>query len=164
MLSSVLYTLEKYWFLAASTFLIVHLARNYFHHSLNKYPGPFLANFTNLWRFFDVWGRRADITHRKLHQRYGEVVRLGPNILSFSNPRAIKTIYGRAKGFTKVSLHFGVIISNLMLFNLFQDAFLCRPTILQRGCFTSNTFLNHRRNVPRAAASLCQSCFLYEFP
>ncbi|KAL8709010.1 MAG: hypothetical protein Q9220_006219 [cf. Caloplaca sp. 1 TL-2023] len=32
----------------------------------------------------------------QLHEKYGEVVRIGPNVLSFSNPSAIKDIYNKA--------------------------------------------------------------------
>jgi hypothetical protein len=94
--------LREQWLLCILAILALHLARNYFHHNLNRYPGPILANFTNLWRFFDVLGRRPDITHRRLHDKHGDVVRLGPNVLSFANPKAIKDIYGLNKGFTKV--------------------------------------------------------------
>ncbi|KAL1958667.1 hypothetical protein VTO42DRAFT_4010 [Malbranchea cinnamomea] len=81
--------------------LSIYLASNYYHKGLNKYPGPFLGALTNWWRFFDVLSRRPDITHRKLHQKHGDIVRLGPNVLSFANPNAVKTIYGLNKGFIK---------------------------------------------------------------
>lgn len=77
-------------------------ARNFFKRGLNKYSGPLIASITDWWRFFDVLGRRPDITHIKLHKQYGDIVRLGPNVLSFSNPAAMKVIYGLHKGFTKV--------------------------------------------------------------
>ena len=78
------------------------LLRNRFRKGLNKYPGPFLASLTDWWRFFDVYRRRPDITHNALHNKFGDVVRLGPNSLSFSDPKALKTIYGLNKGFIKV--------------------------------------------------------------
>ena len=31
----------------------------------------------------------------KLHERYGTIVRIGPNVLSFTDPNAIKEIYNR---------------------------------------------------------------------
>jgi hypothetical protein len=102
MLESILPVLVNNWLLALSVLVIGYLLSNYFNHGLNKYPGPFLAKFTNWWRFLDVYGRRPDITHLKLHREHGDVVRLGPNSLSFANPRALKTIYGLNKGFTKV--------------------------------------------------------------
>ncbi|KAJ2971293.1 hypothetical protein NUW58_g9457 [Xylaria curta] len=57
---------------------------------------------TYFWRLWDVWGRRSEVTHRKLHAQYGDVVRLGPSTLSFADPKALKTIYGLNKGFIKV--------------------------------------------------------------
>lgn len=81
---------------------IIYLCLQYFHGGLNKYPGPFLAKFTNLWRFLDVRSRRAEVTHIRLHKKYGDVVRLGPNVLSFADPNALKVIYGLNKGLTKV--------------------------------------------------------------
>lgn len=79
-----------------------YLFRNRYHHGLNKYPGPVLASLTDWWRFWDVINRRPDITHIKLHEKNGDVVRLGPNTLSFADPAALKTIYGLNKGFVKV--------------------------------------------------------------
>lgn len=83
-------------------YIVVHVLHNRYQKGLNKYPGPFLASLTNWWRVYIVAQRRAELTHIALHQKYGEIVRLGPNFLSFANPDALKTIYGLNKGFTKV--------------------------------------------------------------
>ncbi|KAL4803800.1 hypothetical protein BDV18DRAFT_153642 [Aspergillus unguis] len=80
---------------------LLYLIKQYFHNGLHRYPGPTLAKFTDLWRFLDVRGRRPELTHLALHRKYGDVVRLGPNTLSFASPSAIKVIYGLNKGFTK---------------------------------------------------------------
>lgn len=79
----------------------VYLASQYFNKGLNRYPGPFFAKFTNIWRFIDVYKRRPEATHIQLHKKYGDIVRLGPNCLSFADPRALKVIYGLNKGFVK---------------------------------------------------------------
>jgi len=102
MLESILPILKAHWPMAIVIAIIAYLASNYFHNGLNKYPGPVLASLTDWWRFWVVYKRRPDITHYKLHSELGDIVRLGPNCLSFSNPKAIKTIYGLNKGFTKV--------------------------------------------------------------
>jgi cytochrome P450 len=101
MLESLFPLLISYWPAILSLCIVSYSLRNYFHNSLNKYPGPFLASLTDWWRFFDVYGRRPDITHIRLHRELGDVVRLGPNSLSFADPAAIKTIYGLNKGFVK---------------------------------------------------------------
>jgi cytochrome P450 len=98
-LSSVVH---DYWPLILITALAVHLLRNKLHNGLNKYPAAHpLAAYTDWWRWYDVRKRRAERTHIGLHRRLGDIVRLGPNVLSFADPRAIKIIYGLNKGMTK---------------------------------------------------------------
>lgn len=81
---------------------VFYTTSNYYKRGLHRFPGPFWARYTDLWRLIDVYGRRPDITHLKLHRQYGDVVRLGPNTLSFADPKAVKAIYGLNKGYTKV--------------------------------------------------------------
>jgi cytochrome P450 len=100
-LEDILTVMARHWPSALAILIIIHFTRNYFHHGLNRYPGPFLARITNWWRFFDVLNRRPEVTHIRLHKTHGDVVRLGPNYLSFADPRAVKDIYGLNKGFIK---------------------------------------------------------------
>jgi len=102
MLEEIVTIVVRHWPFACAILLLAHLTGNYFSHGLNKYPGPPIACVTNWWRFFVVCGRRPDIIHQKLHQQHGDIVRLGPNTLSFANPAALKQIYGLNKGFVKV--------------------------------------------------------------
>ncbi|GLA22359.1 hypothetical protein AnigIFM63326_003271 [Aspergillus niger] len=81
------------------TILIIHLARNYFK------PGPVFAKITNLWRFVDVARGRAEVTHYQLHQKHGEYVRLGPNVVSVWNVEALKVIYGIKRGYKKTAFY-----------------------------------------------------------
>lgn len=109
MLDSLFLLLSRYWPLTLPFLLVIYLLENYLNRGLYKYPGPALASLTDWWRFFDVLGRRPDLTQIKLHQTHGDIVRLGPNALSFANPSALKSIYGLNRGFTKVTsfLDFG---------------------------------------------------------
>lgn len=93
--------LGQYWPLLVVAVLAAHLIANKYYNGLNKYPGPRLAAYTNWWRYFNVLGRKAERTHLELHRRHGDIVRLGPNVLSFADPRAIKSIYGLNKGMIK---------------------------------------------------------------
>ncbi|KAK0355057.1 hypothetical protein LTR91_013582 [Friedmanniomyces endolithicus] len=93
--------LRTYWPLLLLSALAVHLLRNKFHNGLNKFPGQPVAAYTNWWRFFDALGRKAEKTHVALHRKHGDTIRLGPNVLSFADPRAIKIIYGLNKGMVK---------------------------------------------------------------
>jgi len=99
---SLMEALIRHWPAVLVLAITAYLIKNRFNRGLNKYPGPFLASLTDWWRFYDVSKRRPEVTHIKLHEKHGDVVRLGPNVLSFSDPKALKTIYGLNKGFTKV--------------------------------------------------------------
>lgn len=86
-------------FLAALTARLLH---NKYGKGINSVPGPPLAPFSDLWRFIIVAGRRPELKHIEMHQKYGKVVRLGPSVVSVSDPDAIKIIYGINAGFVKV--------------------------------------------------------------
>ncbi|MCJ1479500.1 hypothetical protein MMC13_008186 [Lambiella insularis] len=105
MLESIAPLLLQYWPVVLLTLCSAYLARNYSCHGLQKYPGPFLASLTDWWRFVDVLGRRPDMTQIRLHRELGDIVRLGPNVLSFADPKALKIIYGLNKGFVKTEFY-----------------------------------------------------------
>jgi hypothetical protein len=69
---------------------------------LRHIPGPFFAKYTNLWRFFDHLDGRSELTQQILHEKYGSVVRLGPDLVSLSDPELIRTVYDARGNFRKV--------------------------------------------------------------
>lgn len=79
----------------------VGFTRLVLRNDLSPVPGPWLASLTNLYRLIIV--RRGESHYRaiELHKKYGKYVRLGPNLVSVSDPVALSSIYGAAKGFSK---------------------------------------------------------------
>lgn len=68
---------------------------------LKSVPGPLLGRLTGFYiTFLEFAGHRAT-TVAALHKRYGRVVRLAPDQLSFASPEALKDIYGANSKFTK---------------------------------------------------------------
>lgn len=69
---------------------------------LRAFPGMTpLSPFTNLpYMFYANQGRRFLALH-KAHEKYGPVVRVGPNSVSFSDIAAVKDIYGHGSPVTK---------------------------------------------------------------
>lgn len=63
---------------------------------LRQYPTPLFAGFTNLWHMWEQYHHRRWISIHQAHEKLGPIVRLGPNELSFTDPRAIKDIYGHS--------------------------------------------------------------------
>ena len=74
---------------------------------LRRFPGPYPARYTYLWLFWDTitgWHKKPSAV--RLHRKYGEVVRIGPNTLSFSHLDAIQDIYGVDKHFPKAQYYY----------------------------------------------------------
>jgi len=63
-------------------------------HPLANYPGPFLGKVTKLWTVYVVARGRAHIYYSQLHDRYGDIVRVGPNELSIRDASIIHDLMG----------------------------------------------------------------------
>ncbi|KAF2176727.1 cytochrome P450 [Zopfia rhizophila CBS 207.26] len=75
-------------------YLILSWIYNVWFHPLRKYPGPLVESVSNVpiaWHM--ITGNQYHWT-LKLHQKYGHVVRVAPNELSYISPDAWKDIYG----------------------------------------------------------------------
>jgi cytochrome P450 len=77
---------------------VVYMIYNIYLHPLSAYPGPNLFIATRIpWALSFVGGSLPrDVKH--FHDVYGDVVRIGPNDLSFINADAWKDIYGHRPG------------------------------------------------------------------
>lgn len=88
---SALPSLALFTFFLGVTFVIVQRLHSYWR--LSHVPGPFLAKLTNLWRFKAQKSKRWSERLIHLHEQYGELVRLGPNHVSVSDPDGISIVY-----------------------------------------------------------------------
>lgn len=74
-------------------------------------PGPKLAAMTSWWiRWIDFSGHRA-ATIDSLHRKYGKIVRVGPNELTFTGAEAMQKIYGAGSGFSKPEYFYNIFIA-----------------------------------------------------
>ncbi|EPS29067.1 hypothetical protein PDE_04015 [Penicillium oxalicum 114-2] len=84
------------WHFAVLSFVYV-IARSIYRvwfHPLSSYPGPKLAALTQLWYARHWMGGRYPFAIEEAHRRYGEVVRIAPNELSFNTAQSFNEIYG----------------------------------------------------------------------
>lgn len=74
-----------------------------FLHPLCKFPGSPGARVTSFWLSWKV--RRGDTFRqiKRLHEQYGTFVRIGPNNLSISHPKAVRAVYGLGSKCTKAA-------------------------------------------------------------
>ncbi|QMW48306.1 cytochrome P450 [Aspergillus flavus] len=83
--------------LLSSVWIAVHLvlaAYNVYLHPLRRYPGPKLAAASQLLNVYHVLKGDNCKWTAQLHEKYGTVVRIGPNELSYISPSANQTIFG----------------------------------------------------------------------
>lgn len=68
---------------------------------LYRIPGPFFASISYLPRLISVAKGGAHIDALKLHKKYGPLVRVGPNHVSFSDGDALSEVYSANTKFEK---------------------------------------------------------------
>ncbi|KAI1121880.1 benzoate 4-monooxygenase cytochrome P450 [Nemania abortiva] len=77
---------------------------NIYFHPLRDIPGPRTAAISNIPYCWWLLGGRQPFKMLELHNKYGHVVRIAPNEVSFSSAQSWKDIYGSRPGhktFTK---------------------------------------------------------------
>ncbi|KAF2035277.1 cytochrome P450 [Setomelanomma holmii] len=78
-------------------YVAAYCSYNIWFHPLAKIPGPRSRAATKIPYLNGLWtGYHHRVLH-KLHEKYGPIVRIGPNNLSFINPQAWKDIYAHKK-------------------------------------------------------------------
>ncbi|KAL4246847.1 Cytochrome P450 superfamily protein [Abortiporus biennis] len=63
-------------------------------HPLSQYPGPVLCKLSKLCLYVNSRNGKQHLYIQSLHQKYGDIVRIGPNELSISDPNAILPVLG----------------------------------------------------------------------
>ncbi|KAH6670072.1 cytochrome P450 [Halenospora varia] len=103
---------------------------------LRAVPGPFLARFTRLWYFYEIYKGSFEQTNIELHKKYGAVVRIAPGEYSIDDVEGGKTIYGHGKNFVKAPWYWAWMPPDPERASLFSDLNPARHAI-QRRKFSS---------------------------
>ena len=69
---------------------------------LRKIPGPTMARFTRLFMVSKALQFDAHVFYRRMHDRYGKIVRIAPNKVLVADPAMIPVIYKIGTKFEKV--------------------------------------------------------------
>ncbi|KAF2864810.1 pisatin demethylase [Massariosphaeria phaeospora] len=62
-------------------------------HPLASVPGPLWPAVSRTWQMYRIYVGDLEIKNRELHNKFGPLVRIGPNEVSSSDPAAIPLIY-----------------------------------------------------------------------
>jgi hypothetical protein len=84
-------------------FIIIRSTITALRPGLRSTPGPFIARFSCLYRPWKIARGNAPEFYLALHEKYGPIVRTGPNTVDISDPKAIPIIYGISSKFLKVN-------------------------------------------------------------
>jgi len=92
--------MEKYitlFFLLPLTWVVYQTCLN----PISKFPGPFWAKINPLWHLYQYLTGDRHKRFTQLHNKYGDIIRVGINDLSVCNVEAQKEIYGYSSNFVK---------------------------------------------------------------
>ncbi|KAK4184431.1 cytochrome P450 [Podospora australis] len=80
-------------------------------HPLRRVPGPKLAAISNIWQAKYVRDGKVRQLVRDVHEKYGPVVRVGPDEVWVSSPEGFKAIYGASNGFEKSDFYIATALN-----------------------------------------------------
>ncbi|KAH7258133.1 cytochrome P450 [Fusarium solani] len=90
---------------AAALLLVIHVVVR-LTSAMAKVPGPVVSNFTSLVLKWNELGANRTMYLHDLHKKYGPVVRVAPNEVSFTSAAALKEIYGSGgSGYDKTEFY-----------------------------------------------------------
>lgn len=92
-----------YALVATPVFMVLYSAFEYLYDSkrLRRFPSPSIAGFSDLWALYYHWNNNRFRAVHDAHELLGPIVRIQPHHLSFTDPRALKDIYGHGSPLMK---------------------------------------------------------------
>ncbi|KAH8820178.1 cytochrome P450 [Xylogone sp. PMI_703] len=103
-------------------FLVLWIYRIFFN-PIRKIPGPFWARKTHLWKAYHMYKRDLHQVILKAHEKYGPVVRIGPNDVNFQSRDAIDPIYKAGRAMPKTHFYDGFTAIHPNLFSTRDETF-----------------------------------------
>ncbi|KAL4876594.1 cytochrome P450 [Aspergillus karnatakaensis] len=98
------------WLIMSILYFIGRTLYNIYLHPLAKFPGPLAWSGTRLTWILSMSSGSHQVRIKALHDRYGPIVRVAPDELSFTDPMATPDIYSkedRNNGLPKSEVLFG---------------------------------------------------------
>jgi len=116
---------------------------------LNKFPGPFLASVTPAYRAWYAYFYPHSILELELHKKYGPIVRIAPNILSFADPDVQAHVYTRDFHKNEAYLAHAPSVHGEVVPNLFSETDFIRHDRLRRAVNRAFSSLNVSQYEPK---------------
>ncbi|KAJ9151979.1 Pisatin demethylase [Pleurostoma richardsiae] len=104
-LSGVGTLLLSYWLVTLPVLFVSRLLYKRYASPLRKYPGPWLASCSRLWKVLSTASTHTHHDHIALHKKYGPVVRIAPDEVSVASPEAARVLLSAGKRFYKTGFY-----------------------------------------------------------
>ncbi|KAJ8085498.1 hypothetical protein PM082_004316 [Marasmius tenuissimus] len=126
-------------------------------HPLANIPGPMLFKITKFWRMYIFVTGRQHLALKALHDRYGPIIRIGPNDISVNDLESVRSILG-AEGLPKgpAYLHGKEVGRPIPLVGTKGAERTYRRRVWSRG-FTTEAVKEYQQIVVNKAAELLEA-------
>ncbi|KAK5637155.1 hypothetical protein RRF57_012867 [Xylaria bambusicola] len=98
-------SIVTYWAILVPVFILTRMVYRRYASPLRSIPGPFLASCSRLWKVRSTVQENTHWDHLELHRKYGPVVRIAPNEVSFSSPQVARNLLSAGKRFYKTDFY-----------------------------------------------------------
>ncbi|KAI1771087.1 isotrichodermin C-15 hydroxylase [Hypoxylon cercidicola] len=144
--------------LAASVliYIVGLIVYRVFFHPLAKYPGPFIAKITDAYQLYHAWKGDRHLEFWRLHERYGKVVRFGPNSISFNSNTALKDIYGFKSNVRKAEFYDAFVHPAPNTHNTRDKALHARKRRVLSQAFSDSAIKGMERYILSNVRSFCE--------
>ncbi|KAI1386003.1 isotrichodermin C-15 hydroxylase [Hypoxylon trugodes] len=127
-----------------------------FFHPLAKYPGPFLAKISDVYQLYHAWKGDRHLEFWRLHERYGKIVRFGPNSVSFNSNTALKEIYGFKSNVRKAEFYDAFVHPASNTHNTRDKALHARKRRVLSQAFSDSAIKEMDRYILANVRSFCE--------
>ncbi|KAI1661842.1 cytochrome P450 [Daldinia decipiens] len=140
----------------ASIYVVGLVIYRLFFHPLAKYPGPVIAKITDAYQLYHAWKGDRHLEFWRLHEKYGKVVRFGPNSVSFNSNTALKDIYGFKSNVRKAEFYDAFVHPASNTHNTRDKALHARKRRVLSQAFSDGAVKEMERYILANVRSFCE--------
>ncbi|KAL0935886.1 branched-chain-amino-acid aminotransferase [Colletotrichum truncatum] len=147
---------------AALALLLIATTAFVFHrlvlHPLSSHPGPILGRLTSLYNTYHALKKNQARNLHQLHERYGPIVRYGPNHVSIRSAEGVKMLYTNSRYTRKADnyLAFPRNPEKASLFSSINKQVHARKRRILRQGFSDSALKTAGVTIKKHVATLCQ--------
>nr|AAS88583.1 PAH-inducible cytochrome P450 monooxygenase PC-PAH 5 [Phanerodontia chrysosporium] len=143
--------------LAFAAYVVANIIYNLYFHPLAKFPGPRAAAASRWWKAYVEVYKGESIVDRlfELHAEYGDVVRITPDELHFSDPKVYNEIYNTRSRWDKDGEMYAPFGGNSTMFTALRYHDAKKRRDLTASLFSRKSVLSLQGSIQEGLDELC---------